>query len=884
MASLTPMMQQYMEIKERFSDSIIFFRLGDFYEMFFGDAEVASKELEITLTGRDCGQEERAPMCGVPYHSADAYISKLVGKGYKVAICEQVEEPSAAKGIVKRDVVRVITPGTITDSSMLDEKKNNYLACVFMDTTGAGVSFVDVTTGELHATEFTGDDFKVRLVNEILKYCPPEIISNTYFVENIESKKILKDLNNRYIFRTEQFGDNYFDYDISAYKIQKQLKVLSLEGIGLIDNIRTISAVGALFEYLEQTQKTNLTHINKINYYSSGQFMDLDPSTMRNLEITETMREKARRGSLLWILDKTRTAMGGRLLRKWIEQPLINCAHINNRLLALKELVNNMLSRQELMDCFKEIYDMERLLTKVIYGTANCRDLVSLKKSLCFLPEIKKILGHFESSLIKEQYEDLDILDDVYKLINDSIVDEPPFSVREGGIIKEGFNEEVDRLRMASVEGKEWIAKLEQEEREKTGIKKLKISFNKVFGYYIEVTNSYTSLVPERYIRKQTLANNERYITPELKKIENSVLGAEEKVVGLEYYLFCETRDKIALKTDRIQKTSKAISTLDVLCSLAETAQKNNYTMPVVDLSDKIVIRDGRHPVVEKMLHNNMFVPNDTTLDNGEARLAIITGPNMAGKSTYMRQTALIVLMAQIGSFIPATSAQIGIVDKIFTRVGASDDLASGQSTFMVEMSEVANILNNATSKSLLILDEIGRGTSTYDGLSIAWSVIEYVSDKKKLGAKTLFATHYHELTELEDKLSGIKNYCIAVKKRGDDITFLRKIIRGGADESYGIEVARLAGVPDEVVSRAKKILKTLEEADINKSSMVEIRKSNLKKMDKINEEKDGEQIGMFGIASNEIIEGLKKINVTTMTPIEAMNKLYELQKKAEQY
>lgn len=871
------MMQQYMEIKEQYKDCILFFRLGDFYEMFFTDAELASRELEITLTGRDCGQEERAPMCGVPFHSADSYIARLVNRGYKVAICEQVEDPSEAKGIVRRDVVRIVTPGTVTDSNVLEEKKNNFLGCIYKDHQGMGLSLVDVTTGELYATQFTEEETTSKLINELARYSPSEIIANKAFVDD---ERIIATIKDRYNCYVEYFYDWSFEPETAAQKIIRQLKVLSLAGTGLNDSTYAVRSVGALLEYLEQTQKVSLSHINTVNYYSSSQFMDIDISTRRNLELTETMREKERKGSLLWVLDKTQTAMGGRLLRKWIEQPLINCAHINKRLFAVNELVGNMLLRQELIDSLKNIYDIERLLGKVIYGSANCRDLVALKNSIGYLPKMREQLKQCDTALLKEQYEQIDPLEDIYAFIEAAIVDDPPFSIREGGIIKDGYHETVDQLRRASVEGQQWLAQLENEEREKTGIKKLKIGFNKVFGYYIEVTKANLQNVPDRYTRKQTLANCERYITPELKQIEDTVLGAEEKVVQLEYHIFCEVREKIAAQIDRIQKSAKVVSIVDVLCSLAEVAQRNNYTMPEVDLSDKIIIKDGRHPVVEQMLSDNMFVPNDTELDNQDTRLSIITGPNMAGKSTYMRQVALIVLMAQLGSFVPAASAKIGIVDRIFTRVGASDDLASGQSTFMVEMSEVANILNNATRKSLLILDEIGRGTSTYDGLSIAWAVIEYVSDPKKIGAKTLFATHYHELTELEDKLQGVKNYCIAVKKRGDDIIFLRKIIRGGADDSYGIEVAKLAGVPGEVIKRAKKILSTLEDADVNKSAMVEVRQKAVKKE---NEQPDG-QIGLLSLGNNEIIEELKKIDVPTMTPIEAMNKLYELQQKAKKF
>lgn len=877
MAALTPMMQQYQQIKEQYKDCILLFRLGDFYEMFFDDAETASRELEITLTGRDCGQEERAPMCGVPFHSADSYIAKLINKGYKVAICEQLEDPSEAKGIVKRDVIRVVTPGTVTDTAMLDEKKNNFLACIYKDSEGIGISMVDITTGELHTSQFVQSVQDSKLMNELARFSPSEAIANKEVVEDSSLGKLLRE---RFNCSIEYFYDWSFELNTAEKKITDHFKVHNVDGIGLKDKQLAVKSVGALLEYLDQTQKINLRHINSIHYYAPNEFLDIDLSSRRNLELTETMREKSKRGSLLWVLDKTQTAMGGRLLRKWLEQPLMNCALINNRLQAVNELVQNNILRIDISCCLKNIYDIERLLTKIVYGSVNGRDLSALKRSISCLPEIKVHLSKGASSLLKEQYAQLDILEDINQLIEISIVDDPPFSIREGGLIKDGYNEDVDLLRKAMVEGKQWMVNLENEEKEKTGIRNLKVSFNKVFGYFIEITKSHLTDVPDRYIRKQTLANCERYITTELKEIENKVLGAEEKIVQLEYHIFCEVRDKIAAQLDRIQKSAKVISVVDVLCSLAEVAQKNNYIMPQVDLSDKIIIKDGRHPVVEKMLNDNMFVPNDTFLNNSENRLSIITGPNMAGKSTYMRQVALIVLMAQVGSFVPASSAQIGVVDRIFTRVGASDDLASGQSTFMVEMTEVANILNNATQKSLLILDEIGRGTSTYDGLSIAWAVVECVSDPRILGSKTLFATHYHELTELEDKLQGVKNYCIAVKKRGDDITFLRKIIRGGADDSYGIEVAKLAGVPEPVVIRAKQILKNLEEADVNRGSLVQVKNRPQRKDHTILED----QVGILSFGNNEVIEALKKIEVTTMTPIEAMNMLYELQQKAKKY
>jgi DNA mismatch repair protein MutS len=878
MANLTPMMQQYLKIKEENKDSILFFRLGDFYEMFFEDAKLASKELEITLTGRDCGQEERAPMCGVPFHSADSYIAKLVNKGYKVAICEQVEDPATAKGIVKRDVVRIITPGTITDSKVIDEKRNNFLACIFKKQNSYGISFSDVSTGELYATELTDEKSDNKLIDELERYNPSELICNK---ELLDDKELFEVILERYSKSVCEFKEWSFEYESAKNKILRRLNINSLSSCGLDDKDITVCSIGALLEYLDETQKVNLKHINNILYYSSKEYMDIDSSTRRNLELTETMRDKEKKGSLLWVLDKTNTAMGARLMRKWIEQPLLNCIQINKRLNAVNELYNNTIIRADLRDLLKEVYDIERLLSKIVYGSANCRDLVALKKSISFFPQIKDIISSMNSALMKESNVKFDALSDIKELIEEAIIDDPPFSVREGGIIKDSYSEDVARLRNASVEGKTWIAKLEDEERKKTGIKKLKVSYNKVFGYYLEITKSYFDLVPDRYIRKQTLANSERYITPELKKIEDIILGAEDKVVQLEYSIFCEVREKINQEVDRIQKCAKIISLIDVLCSLSEVAKKNNYVMPIVDISNTIEIRNGRHPVVEKMMKENMFIPNNTYLDNGNSRLAVITGPNMAGKSTYMRQAAIITLMAQIGSFVPAETVTIGIVDKIFTRVGASDNLALGQSTFMVEMSEVANILHNATNKSLLILDEIGRGTSTFDGLSIAWAVIEYVSNTKKIGAKTLFATHYHELTELENKLEGVKNYCISVKKRGDDIIFLRRIIRGGADDSYGIEVAKLAGIPDEVINRAKKILKTLEESDINKSELVKV-KSNVSK--KKESAENINQIGMISVDNNEIIEKIRSIDISTITPIEALNLLFDLQNKAKIY
>ncbi len=866
MATLTPMMQQYLDIKEKYDDCILFFRLGDFYEMFFKDAQTASRELEITLTGRDCGQEEKAPMCGVPFHSAEGYIARLVNKGYKVAICEQVEDPSVAKGIVKRDVVRVVTPGTVIDSSMLDERKNNYLMSIYKSNDYFGIAAVDITTGEFSATSVSWGNTIQKAMDEIAKFSPSEIITNK---ELWEDSSIVSNIKNRFNSYITCLDDESFSKEKAIDKFSEKLG----ENIEGEPQSLALDASGALIKYIEQTQKVSLHHIQDIKLYRIEEFMVLDMSTRRNLELSETMREKSKKGTLLWALDKTMTSMGGRTIRRWIEQPLLNISDINDRLEAVNELKDKFMIRVEIRELLRRVYDVERLMGKVILGNVNCRDLVSLKNSMGQIPYIKELLDNLGAPFIVRKNNEIDSLNDVYELIDKSIADEPPVSVKEGGIIKTGYDEEVDRYRNATTEGKTWIAALETSEREKTGIKNLKVGFNKVFGYYIEVTKSYFSLVPETYIRKQTLANCERFITPELKEIEDTILGAEEKVVDLEYKLFIEVKDKIACEIERIKRTANGIAEMDVLCSFAEVADRDSYCMPVVDNGDEIQVIDGRHPVVEKMLDEGSFVPNDVNLDMSDNRLAIITGPNMAGKSTYMRQTALIVLMAQIGSFVPAGSAKIGVVDRIFTRVGASDDLAAGQSTFMVEMSEMANILLNATNKSLLILDEIGRGTSTFDGLSIAWSVVEYISDK--IGSRTLFATHYHELTELEGKSEGVKNYCISVMEKGEDIVFLRKIIRGGADGSYGIEVARLAGLPQVVLSRAKEILKDLEDADINKKE-AKIRKNKLPI--------DG-QMNLFSIkpenkGCQEVIDELKTVDISALTPLDALNVIYKLQQK----
>ena len=800
MAELTPMMQQYMETKEQYKDCILFYRLGDFYEMFFEDALTASKELEITLTGKNCGQEEKAPMCGVPYHAVEGYLNRLVAKGYKVAICEQVGDPKTTKGIVKREVVRIVTPGTNLDTQALDETKNNYIMCIVYIADRYGVSIADVSTGDYFVTEIPDS---MKLLDEIYRFMPSEIICNeSYYMSGMD----LEDLKGRLGITIYSLDSWYFDDAICKQKLLDHFQVSSFAGLGLGDYDCGIISAGALLQYLLETQKNTLAHLTHLTPYTTGRYMMLDSSTRRNLELCETLREKQKRGSLLWVLDKTKTAMGARTLRKYIEQPLIEKQGIIERLDAIEELNKNAISREEIREYLSPIYDLERLLTKITYGSANPRDLTAFGNSLEMLPHIRYVMEEFQSDLLQSYKMKLDTLEDITALIRSSIQEEPPLTMKEGGIIRDGYNEEVDTLRRAKSEGKDWLAKLEAQEREKTGIKNLKIKYNKVFGYYLEVTNSFKQLVPEYYTRKQTLANAERYIIPELKELEDLILGAEDKLYALEYELYCDIRNRIAAEVERIQGTAKAIGHLDVLASLAFVAERNQYVRPKINENGVIDIKEGRHPVVEEMIPHSMFISNDTYLDDKKHRISIITGPNMAGKSTYMRQVALIVLMAQIGSFVPAGSANIGLVDRIFTRVGASDDLASGQSTFMVEMTEVANILRNATSKSLLILDEIGRGTSTFDGLSIAWAVVEYISDTKLLGAKTLFATHYHELTQLEGQIHNVNNYCIAVKEKGDEIVFLRKIVQGGADKSYGIQVANLAGVPELVIQRAKEI------------------------------------------------------------------------------
>lgn len=861
MADFSPMMRQYFEIKEQYPNTLLFFRLGDFYEMFFNDAKTASKELELTLTGRDCGQDERAPMCGVPYHSAESYIARLVAKGYKVAICEQTEDPAAAKGIVKREVIRVITPGTVLESSMLDETKNNYICSLFMCETIVGVCFADVSTGELHATELTSQsitELHSLIINELSRFSPREILIN----DQALSLKTLPD------FIREKLSASVECLDASDYagcgsKMLSHFKKANFDELSLNEGSPLVPAVSGLFSYLERTQITGIDRMNQLDIYSENRVMGLDLNARRNLELLETMRNKERRGSLLWVLDKTKTAMGKRLIRSWIEQPLLSPAGITLRQNAVEELFDNREASDVISEALSGIYDLERIMTRIVYGSANGRELRSLWSTLIKLPGLKESLRALGATMLTDICSRIDTLEDIAELIDSSIVEEPPFTIREGGIIREGYSPELDDLRHDMNGGKSLIAEVEAKEKERTGIPKLKVGYNRVFGYYIEISNAYKNQAPPEYIRKQTLSNCERYITEELKNLENRILGAHDKSIVIESQLFEDIRKRVAAELLRIQTAAKAIAELDVLNSLAVVAVKNDYTRPRITANGKIYIKDGRHPVVEALL-NNPFVPNDTDMDMKDNRISVITGPNMAGKSTFMRQVAVIVIMAQIGSFVPASAAEIGIVDSVFTRVGASDDLAAGQSTFMIEMSEVADILKNATPQSLIILDEIGRGTSTFDGMSIARAVLEYIYDKKLVGAKTLFATHYHELTELEDDLQGVRNYNIAVKKHGDDITFLRRIIRGGADDSFGIQVAKLAGVPEKVVSRAKQVLASLEEG------------SELKRPKTRRYEDEPVQLTM-DTADNAVLSKLRSIDVNTLTPIECMNTLFEL-------
>lgn len=874
--ALTPMMKQYMETKRQYSDCILFYRLGDFYEMFYEDAIECSRELEIALTGKDCGLEDKAPMCGVPHHSVDTYLMRLVKKGYKVAICEQLEDAKATRGIVKRDVIRIVTPGTNINTNCLDETKNNYLMCVFFDKKEYGISIADITTGDYFVTQVNSEkDF----LDEVNKFEPSEIICNDIIYNNETLINNIKTRLDVYIYELEK---SYFNLEDCSKNLKIHFKVDALEGLGLEKNKLQVIAAGAILKYISETQKSELQHITKIKPYITGKYMIIDGQTRRNLELLETLREKNKKGSLLWVLDKTKTAMGARLLRNYIEQPLIDIDDINMRLDATLEFNQNIIDREEIRDVLSKIYDLERLVSKITYKTVNARDLNAFKNSLKMLPELKRLLAGFKSELLSDLYEKFDVLEDIFNLIDCTIIDDPPLSIKDGGIIKQGYNKEVDKYKTAKTEGTTWISQLEEKEKKNTGIKNLRIKYNKVFGYYLEVTNSYKNLVPDNWIRKQTLANAERYCTEELKKLEDIILEADEKLAELEYNIFDDIRRQICEQVIRIQNTAKAVAIIDVFASFGLIAERENYVRPKININGIIDIKDGRHPVIEKMIDENSFVTNDTFLDNKDNKISIITGPNMAGKSTYMRQTALIVLMAHIGCFVPASQANIGIVDRIFTRVGASDDLASGQSTFMVEMTEVANILRNATNKSLLILDEIGRGTSTFDGLSIAWAVVEYISCKVK--AKTLFATHYHELTELEGRLESVNNYCIAVKENGDDILFLRKIVKGGADKSYGIHVARLAGVPEEVLKRANEIANDLNDNDIvEKTKNISNQTNNeFKKID--NDEIKSIDINNQIEIKNDsnvyepIIDKIKNIDINNMTPRMAMNFIYELQ------
>ena len=866
-AEYTPMMQKYLETKEKYKDCILFYRLGDFYEMFFDDAITASRELEITLTGKDCGQAERAPMAGVPHHAAENYAAKLIEKGYKVAICEQLEDPKTTKGIVKRGVIRVLTPGTIVESNLLEEKKNNYIMSIVKSGLYFGVSVCDISTGEFYSCEIKDENNFALLLDEIARFTPSEIITNSMMFECQEE---IDKISERFNIYMSKFSDKFFSEDVGDLQLEYNIIENKKEVQNLKERKLAVKSINALIEYLNETQMTSLEHINTITIYNLSRYMTLDINARRNLEITEKLRDKSKKGTLLWVLDKTSTSMGGRLLRRWLNDPLIDTKEIQERLEAVEELKDNIMIRGDITETLRKVYDIERLSGKMTYGNANARDMITLRNSLEKLPEVKQVLSQCQTPKLKELYENLDELQDMHKLIEDSIVEDPPLTIKEGGIIKLGYDEEIDKLKTATTEGKNWIIKLEAEEKEKTGIKNLKVGYNKVFGYYIEVSKSYIPQVPDRFVRKQTLTNGERYITEELKNLENQILGAEDKVVNLEYNEFVKIREEIAKNIKRLQKTANIVSTLDVLTTFAQVSEDMNYCKPIVNDDGIIDIKEGRHPVIEKMVGPGNFVPNDTYLDKDGNRLAIITGPNMAGKSTYMRQVALITLMAQIGCFVPATQAKIGVVDKIFTRIGASDDLSMGQSTFMVEMMEVATILKEATQNSLVILDEIGRGTSTYDGLSIAWAVAEFIADKEKCGAKTLFATHYHELIELADKQEGIKNYSIAVKEKGEDIIFLRKIVEGGTDESYGIHVAKLAGVPKNVTKRANEILRSLE------------RKSMLtgKTAEKENKKVVEGQVDMFNFKLAEVAHEIDKINLNELTPIDALNTLVKIKEK----
>lgn len=867
MASLTPMMQQYMEIKKEYQDYILFFRLGDFYEMFFEDAVIASKVLEITLTARGCGLEEKAPLAGIPYHAAEAYLAKFVSNGYKVAICEQIEDPKMAKGIVKRAVTRIITPGTVTDPNMLNDGMNNYILCIFENDDRFGLAYSDITTSEFKTTYFSEDNNIETVINEILKINPKEIVLDDSHSHNERLMAFFID--NNYILTT--FNHANFKYNNAELTIKRMFKVYAIESLGLSENQESAVASGALLSYIEDTQKVTLLHFNHIDVYKHDSFMILDKFTRRNLELSETMRGNDKKGSLLWVLDKTATAMGARNLRKWIEEPLLSKKEIEKRLSTVEYFYNNIAVRQDLSEYLSRIYDLERLSSKLVYGTVNARDMLALKQSLKHLPDIKNLLSNSENFNLTNIIDELDMLEDIHSILDMSINEDPPIALKEGNLIKTSYNEDLAELRDIILNGKGWILKLEKEERAKTGISSLKIRFNRIFGYYIEVTNRNLDLVPEHYIRKQTLANAERYIYPELKDIETKILNAEDKINTIEYDIFIEVKEQVLEHILRIKGVARVLSQIDTLLSFAIVSYNNDYIMPEIVEDGAIVIEDGRHPVVEHIAKDELFVPNNTILNQDDNRFYIITGPNMAGKSTYLRQVALITLMGQIGCFVPASKCKISIVDRIFTRVGASDDLSQGQSTFMVEMNELSNILHNATKNSLIILDEIGRGTSTYDGLSIAWSVVEYLTKTGDIGAKTMFATHYHELTELEGKFPGVRNYCISVKESGDDIIFLRKIIRGGASRSYGIQVAKLAGIPDQVITRAKEILKELEEHDIN-NNISSISKSVFVLEDKV-----------VNLPKDEIIEALKEIDILKLNPIEAMNTLYKLIDQAKQ-
>ena len=877
LSKLSPMMQHYLQTKKEYPGCILFYRLGDFYEMFFEDAEIASRELELTLTGKSCGLPERAPMCGVPFHAVDSYLTRLVEKGYKAAICEQVEDPRTAKGMVKREVIRIVTPGTNLDMDSIEEGKNNFIFCILYSRQGkSGISVADVTTGEFYMTETEGDR---KIYDEIVRYSPSEIICNESFML---SGLDLTDLQERLGIIINTLGAHYFDENAAEKIISGHFHVSSLIALGMDDKRAGSTAAGALLKYLYDTQKNSLSNITGISVYASGKYMLLDSSTRRNLELTETMREKKKRGSLLWVLDRTGTAMGARKLHQMIEQPLIDREMIEKRLDAVDMLCQNTVDRDEIREYLQPVYDLERLMTRVSYGTANPRDLIALRGSLSMFAPIRQVLEDFEGGLLKALRDDMDDFGDLVDLLSRSIEDEPPLQVKEGGIIRSGFNADIDMLREAKTQGRQWLMNLEAEDQQRTGIKNLRIKYNKVFGYYFEVTNSFKNMVPSDYMRKQTLVGSERYTSEKLKSLEDTILNAEDKLNTLEYDKFCEIRDTVGGQISKIQKAARALAMLDALCSLSLVAERGRYVRPSINEKGYIKIKEGRHPVVEKMLQGE-FISNDTVLDSKKNAIAIITGPNMAGKSTYMRQVALICLMAQIGSFVPAASADLCVVDRIFTRVGASDDLGSGQSTFMVEMNEVANILRNATPASLLILDEIGRGTSTYDGLSIAWSVIEHISNKKILGAKTLFATHYHELTELEGKIDNVSNYCVAVKEKGDDIVFLRKIIKGGADKSYGIQVAKLAGLPDIVIDRAKELLDQLTDSDITeKIQNIETKAGqNTGKVKKVKhyDEVDLGQMSLFETVSDEdVLKELRDIDISNLTPLDALNTLYRLQ------